>query len=76
MCIRDRACNLSALTSELSPQEMSLLAGIQERPAPLAQGEQAMKDYIHAIQRQRSAEDDGALMAFRNSKLSNGGTSE
>ncbi len=71
-----QACSLSALAGELSPEEMSLLAGIQERPIPVAQGERAMADYIQVIQRQRSAEDDSALMKFRNSKLSNGGTSE
>ncbi len=73
---RGQACTLSALAADLTPQEMSLLAGLQERPVTLAHGEQAMADYIRAIRRQRSAEDDGALMAFRNSKLSNGGTSE
>ena len=66
----------TALTADLTPEEMSLLAGIQERPMTLSHGEEAMADYIRAIQRQRSAEDDSALMAFRNSKLSNGGTSE
>lgn len=69
-------CSLSALAADLTPEEMSLLAGIQERPMTLSHGEEAMADYIRAIQRQRSAEDDSALMAFRNSKLSNGGTSE
>ena len=71
-----QACSLSALAGELAPEEMSLLAGIQERPIPVAQGEQAMRDYINVIRRQRTAEDDSALMKFRNSKLSNGGTSE
>ena len=69
-------CSLSALAADLTPEEMSLLAGIQERPMTLSHGEEAMADYIRAIQRPRSAEDDSALMAFRNSKLSNGGTSE
>ena len=73
---KGQACNLSALAGDLSPEEMSLLAGLQERPAPLAQGEEAMADYINVIRRQRSAESDDALMAFRNSKLSNGGTTE
>ena len=36
----------------------------------------AMADYITAIRRQRSADTDDALMAFRKSKLSNGGTTE
>ncbi len=60
----------------MTPEEMSLLAANQERPESVANGERAMADYINAIQRRRSAEDDQALMDFRNSKMSNGGTSE
>ena len=70
-----QSCTAIALAGELSPQEMSLLSAIQEQPESVANGERAMADYINAIQRQRSAGDDSALMRFRNSKMSNGGTS-
>ena len=73
---KGQACTLASLSARLSPEEMSLLAEIQEKPESVSNGEKAMADYINAIQRQRSAGDDQALMAFRNSKLSNGGSSE
>ena len=73
---KGQSYSAASLAGELTPQEMSLLAGIQEKPESVAHGERAMADYINAIQRQRSAGDDSALMKFRNSKLSNGGTSE
>ncbi len=68
------SCTGAALAAYLSPEEMSLLARIREEPESVAQGERAMADYIHAIQRQRRADDDQALMKFRYSKKSNGGT--
>lgn len=67
-------CTGAALAAYLSPEEMSLLAQIREAPESVAQGDRAMADYIHAIQRQRRADDDQALMEFRYSKKSNGGT--
>ena len=70
-----QSCTAVSLAGELSPQEMSLLSSIQEKPESVANGERAMADYIKAIQRQSSAGDDSALMRFRNSKMSNGGTS-
>ena len=69
-----QSCSASALAAVLSPQEMSLLAKVQEEPETVANGQRAMADYIKAIKRQRSVEDDSALMRFRNSKMSNGGT--
>lgn len=66
----------AALSAALTGEEMSLLAGIQEKPESVASGERAMADYINAIQRQRSASDDAALMRFRNSKQNNGGPAE
>ncbi len=73
---RGEPCSVINLAAHLTPEEMSLLAANQERPESVANGERAMADYINAIQRRRSAEDDQALMDFRNSKMSNGGTSE
>ena len=73
---RGQPCSAAALAGDLTPQEMSLLAQIQEQPESVANGARAMADYINAIRRQRGAGDDDALMKFRNSKLSNGGTSE
>lgn len=70
---RGQSCSAAGLSAHLSPEEMSLLAGIQERPESVANGARAMADYLRVIRRQRSAEDDSALMAFRNSKSSNGG---
>lgn len=67
-------CTGAALTAYLSPEEMSLLARIREVPESVAQGSRAMADYIRAIQRQRRADDDQALMEFRYSKKSNGGS--
>lgn len=71
-----QACTMASLSANLTPEEMSLLARIQEKPVSVANGERAMADYITAIRRQRSADTDDALMAFRKSKLSNGGTTE
>ena len=73
---RGQACTMASLSANLTPEEMSLLARIQEKPVSVANGERAMADYITAIRRQRSADTDDALMAFRKSKLSNGGTTE
>ena len=75
-CERGQACTMASLSANLTPEEMSLLARIQEKPVSVANGERAMADYITAIRRQRSADTDDALMAFRKSKLSNGGTTE
>ncbi len=67
-------CTGASLAAYLTPEEMSLLARIREVPESVGQGRQAMADYIHAIQRQRTADNDEALMKFRYSKKSNGGT--
>jgi DNA primase len=71
-----QSCTLASLAGDLTQEEMSLLASIQEQPESVANGEKAMADYINAVRRLRSAEDDSALMAFRNSKMSNGGTTQ
>ena len=49
---------------------------LAEGDARIERIRRAMADYITAIRRQRSADTDDALMVFRKSKLSNGGTTE
>lgn len=66
--------SMAALSAQLSPEEMSLLARIQNKPETVSNSEQAIEDYKKAILRQRSASDDQALMRFRNSKRNNGGS--
>ena len=68
--------SVGTLSAELTGQEMSLLSEVLGRPESVANGERAMAEYIKAIRRQRSAEDDNALMRFRKSKLNNGGSLE
>ena len=45
----NRAVTAAALSSELSPQEMSLLVKIQQKPETLSSGEKALNDYIQRI---------------------------
>jgi DNA primase len=71
---KGQSVSTAALSAQLTGEEMSLLARIQEKPEDIASGEKAMADYVKAIQRQRTVSDDQALMQFRNSKRKNGGT--
>ena len=45
-----RSTQLAALAGELTPEEMSHLAAIQDRPEDLANSQQALRDYISIIQ--------------------------
>ncbi len=50
----------AALAGELAPEEMSLLAGVWQKPESLANGHQALRDYIDIIREEAEKRDGGA----------------
>ena len=51
----DRVDDPNLLAQELSTEEQSLLVRVQQKPEILANGEQALRDYIDKIQKQKDA---------------------
>ncbi len=50
-CREGRSMNLTLLAESCSPEEISHLAAVMQRPVALTRSEQALKDYIRVIQR-------------------------
>ena len=75
--LRGEGANLAALSASLTPQEISLLTGIIQKPAVLANGPRALADYIDILKTQRcaheSADDLRALAAQLKEKKGYGG---
>jgi DNA primase len=53
--LRGEQANLAALSAVLTPQEVSLLTGLIQKPAELANGAKALSDYIDILKTQRCA---------------------
>ena len=63
-----REIRLAALVGALTPEEMSHITAVLQKPESRANGEQAMQDYIKTMQMERAAAgntDDSALLAYR-----------
>ena len=63
-----REIRLAALAGALTPEEMSHITAVLQKPESRANGEQAMQDYIKTMQMERAAAgntDDSALLAYR-----------
>ena len=75
-----RPLSLSALTGELTPEEMSHITGVCQQPEALSNGHQALADYIHIIQEEATKRAGGAdidpLLAatekYRKTKITGG----
>ena len=64
-----RSLQPAALDGALSPEEMSLVARLMERPVDRANGPQALKDYMEIIETEalmRGGEETDPLLAARN----------
>ena len=74
---RGESANLAALSAVLTPQEVSLLTGIIQRPEELSNASKALADYIDILQTQRCAaenpDDLRALAARYKQKKGYGG---
>lgn len=56
---RREIISMATLAAALTPQEVSLLAQIQQKPERLRNGEQALADYIDKIKQQKELSADG-----------------
>ena len=64
----------AALSESLTTEEMNHLIGLLQKPESLANGQQALGDYIKIIETERTmGTDDAALLAYREKK-GHGGT--
>ena len=74
---RGEEANLAALSAVLTPQEISLLTGLIQKPTDIANGQKALADYIDILQTQRcpteSAEDIRAFAERLKEKKGYGG---
>ena len=62
--LRGEEANLAALSAVLTPQEVSLLTGLIQQPAELANGAKALADYIRTLKTQSvAAQDDNLALA-------------
>jgi len=72
-----RSLTIAALSAELTPEEMSHLTGVLQKPESLSRAAEALKDYIRIIQdacqrRSGEAEADPLLAAQRKSRMKKG----
>jgi len=68
-CREGKSVQLAALSGSLTPEEMSHLTGVLQKPESLANGQQALQDYIKTIETECvMGTDDAALLAYREKK--------